>query len=415
MQTAGILSIGAELTLGQTVDTNTAWLARQCAALGIRASEHRTVSDELEPIREAISALAQSSDVVLVTGGLGPTADDLTREAVAATTGVALREDPEALAAIQAFFAGRGRAMPDRNRVQARVPVGGHVLPNACGTAPGITIELAGTPVFCMPGVPFEMRAMFNEQVRPFIAQRSRGGVIHSRLIHCTGTGESDIGTQIEDLMTRGANPEVGTTAALGIIGVRVNARAANEAAALALADETEATVRERLGALVFGRDEQTLAQMTGELLAERGATLGLAESCTGGLIGKLITDTPGASRYFRGGVISYANNIKQDLLSVDQDVLASEGAVCGAIAEQMAAGARRQLGADYALAVTGIAGPGADDTAKPVGLVYIGLASPAEVRHREFRFGSDAPRDVIRMRAALTALNLLRTTLLAQ
>ncbi|TWT40975.1 Nicotinamide-nucleotide amidohydrolase PncC [Phycisphaerae bacterium RAS1] len=411
MQTAWIISSGSELTLGQSIDTNSAWLSRELAGRGIRPARHITVGDAAADLRDALESAARRADVILLTGGLGPTEDDLTRFVLADIAGAPLELHAASLAQLEAFFAARKRPMPERNRIQAMIPGGARPLPNSCGTAPGIFIELRGTPCFALPGVPFEMRVMFRDQVAAHL-DGSRG-VILSRRLSTYGRGESEIGDAIRDLMARGRNPEVGTTAQLGEIGIRINAAADAVQAALRLLDADEAEVRRRLGELVFGRDEETLAGAVGDLLQKRHATLATAESCTGGMIGQMLTATPGSSAYYLGGVVAYSNEAKERLLDVPRDVLDAHGAVSRPAAEAMAEGARRRFSADFAVSVTGIAGPSGGRPDKPVGLVYLGIAAAEGVAVEEYRFGEDAPRDVIRERAARTALNRLRLALL--
>ena len=413
MNNAWIISVGTELTLGQSLDTNSAWLAKQLAGIGIRAHRHVTVADELASLRDLLLAGAASCDVILVTGGLGPTEDDLTRQALADAAGQPLEVDEPSLGALQAFFAARQRPMPERNTVQALIPRTARAIHNTCGTAPGIAIAVAGTPVYAMPGVPFEMRAMSIRDVLPVLRARTAGQIIALRHLHTFGLGESLLGERIRDLMQRGRNPEVGTTAELGIVGIRINATAADERAATAMLDEVEAEIRRRLGHVVFGRDEQTLAGVIGELLVARGQTVSTAESCTGGMLGAALTDVPGSSRYYVGGVVGYANETKTRLLGVSAANLSEHGAVSAAVALAMANGAADALHSDYAVSVTGVAGPDGGTMDKPVGLVFIGLRTPEGTRVREYRLGADNPRDVIRTRATRIALNLLRLGLL--
>jgi nicotinamide-nucleotide amidase len=410
---AWIIASGTELALGQTVDTNSAWLATRCAALGIRAVRHITVSDELDAIRDAAMDAAANADVVLLTGGLGPTEDDLTRAALAAAAGVPLVEHAESLAQIQAFFVRRGRQMHAHNRVQAQLPHGAEPLENRNGTAPGFRVDIRGTPVIAMPGVPAELKLMFDTEVAPVLAAAAGGTTVLSRTVYTIGMPESELGARIADLMQRGRNPEVGTTADGGTIGVRINATAERPDAARRMLDEAEAEIRGRLGEIVYGRDGDTLAGAVGELLAAAGKTLAIAESCTGGLLGAMLTETPGSSRYFLGGIISYSNDVKHRVVGVPDDLLARHGAVSGPVAEALARGVAQLLRADYALAITGIAGPGGGTADKPVGLVYIGLLTPQRVSSCEVRCGPDASRALIRTRSARGALDLLRRTLL--
>ena len=415
MRSAWIVSIGSELTLGQSVDTNAPWLAAQLAAQGIRCRRQVTVPDELEALSATFREAAAASDLVVATGGLGPTADDLTRQALAAAAGLPLELDAPSLEQIRAFFARRGREMPSANRVQALLPKGARPLPNTCGTAVGICLELAGTPCYALPGVPFEMREMFRREVLPHLPALGDGQVVRFRRLHCFGTSESAIGEALADLMRPGRNPAVGTTAELGVITVRINASADSPAAAEALLDDTERLVRARLGTAVFGRDGETLASVVGALLAARGQTLGTAESCTGGLIAKLLTDVPGSSAYYLGGAVSYANELKEALVGVPGELLTAVGAVSEPVARAMAEGARRAFGSSFALATTGIAGPTGGTPDKPVGLVFLALAGPQQTRVEAARFGSESPRVVIRERAARTALDLLRRELIRQ
>ncbi len=413
MQHAWIISVGTELALGQITDTNAGWLATELAARGIRATRHLTVPDELDAVRGAFTEAAGRSDVILVTGGLGPTDDDLTRRAAADATGSALELHAPSLAQLRAFHERRGRDMPERNKLQAMLPRSATAIENTCGTAPGMRIELGGTPCFILPGVPFEMKAMFVRDVAPHLVASARGTILLTRRLHTFGLPESTLGERIADLMARGRNPEVGTSADLGIIDIRINATAATTAAAQALLDETEQALRARLGPVVYGRDDDTLASVVGQHLLQRNATLATAESCTGGLIGKLLTDVSGSSVYYVGGAITYANDAKIRQLGVAERDLATVGAVSEPVARSMAHQVAHRFKADYALSVTGVAGPGGGTVDKPVGLVFIGLHTPKDTAAGEHRFGSDLPRHAVRMRAAHTALNLLRLDLL--
>jgi len=404
---AVILAVGDELTAGATVDTNSAFLSRRLAEHGIATLRHLTVGDDTGAIARALAEAAAEAGLVVVSGGLGPTADDLTRHALAEATGAELVEDARSAERIAAFFALRGRQMKPSNRRQALAPAGAEMIDNDCGTAPGIAARIGRAEVFALPGPPHEMVAMFEARVLP----RLRGdGAIARRELHTFGTGESDVAAEIADLMARDANPTVGTTAKAGVITVRIAATAPTAEAAEALADGTAAEVRRRLGELVFGAGEETMASVVGALLDAAGRTAAAAESCTGGLVSEMITGVPGASRYFRGGVVAYANAAKTDLLGVPAERIAAAGAVSEPVAEALAAGAARRFGADYGLSLTGIAGPAGGSDDKPVGLVYIGLASPAGTAvHRHVFPGT---RDVIRRRAALAALNHLRLAL---
>jgi nicotinamide-nucleotide amidase len=395
---AKILSVGDELTSGQTVDTNSADVARQLAGKGIAVTELRTVTDDERAIREAI-----------VTGGLGPTDDDVTRQALAAAMGVGLRTDAESLRRIAERFRSRGWVMAETNKRQALVPIGAEAIPNEQGTAPGIAARIGRCSVYVLPGVPGEMRWMLGEHVLPRLPE-GQAAIVHLA-VHTFGMGESSVGARIADLMARGANPTVGTTASAGMVTVRVTARGAGAAQADGMAREVLGELRERLGATIIGIDDETMPVALSGMLRAAGKTLATAESCTGGLIAKLITDVPGSSACFLGAVVAYADQVKQALLSVPPKMLALHGAVSEPIAVAMAEGARSALGSDYALSTTGIAGPEGGTQAKPVGTVCIALASEAGTVVQTVRLAGD--RESIRLRAALAAMDMLRLKLM--
>lgn len=413
MRSAHILAIGTELTLGLTADTNSAWLARQLAVLGIRCTLHASVSDDLAPLTALLRRSLAEADVILCTGGLGPTDDDLTRQALADVLDVPLVEDAASLQHLEQFFAARRRTMPQRNRVQAMLPAGAAALHNSCGTAPGIHATVGRTHIFALPGVPVEMRTMWASGVVPALRQFAGESVLVWREIRTYGRPEAEVNDLLGDLMERGKNPEVGTSAAGGEITIRVNVEADSAAEASRLLDACEQQVRQRLGWAVYGVDHITLADAVGDLLKARSETMCVAESCTAGLLGKLLTDRAGSSAYFTGGVLAYSNVAKRDLLGVEAALLEQHGAVSAAVAQAMASGAQQRFHADHALSVTGVAGPGGGTAVKPVGLVYIGLATRRAVRSKEFRFGPDQPREIIRERAARSALQMLRLQLM--
>jgi nicotinamide-nucleotide amidase len=402
---AVVLAIGDELVSGQTVDSNSAWLSRELGLRGIPAVRHETVGDDRPAIRDAITRAAEEADWVLVTGGLGPTADDLTRDALADAMRAQLRLDEERLVEIRAFFDKRGRTMAETNRQQAMVPRGADSLPNTVGTAPGVMAKLQGATVVLMPGVPHEMKEMFARSAAPALPDGD-GAIVH-RILHTFGTGESDLGGMISDLMQRGRNPAVGTTAKAGRVSIRIVAHAETRAEADALAETDARELRGRLGELVIGEGDETMASVLGDRLRDTGATLAVAESCTGGLIGKMITDVPGASGYFRGGVLAYDNGVKQSALGVSEEALIAHGAVSEPVARQMAEGVREHIGADWGVGVTGIAGPEGGTEEKPVGLVFIGVAGPDGADVHRHVFPGD--REYVRIRTALAAMNYVR------
>jgi len=410
---AAILSVGSELTSGQTVDTNSAWLARRLAELGIVAGLHVTVADEPEPLRDEILRAASSADLLLITGGLGPTADDLTRQAVAEALGVPLEPDARSLEQIRAFFTRRRREMPAANEVQALVPRGATPIENTCGTAPGLRARIGRAELFVMPGVPREMQVMYERDVLPALQPAAGGTAILHRVLYAYGAGESIIGERIADLMRRGRNPSVGTTAQQTIIGVRIMAQGPTRAAAANLLERDAEEVRGRLGPLIFGQDDPRLSAAVGALLKQRGLTIAAAESCTGGLIAQQLTDIPGSSAYLRESLVTYANESKSRLLGVPAALIETHGAVSAPVAEAMALGCRRGSGADIALSVTGIAGPEGGTAEKPVGLVFVGLADEGGCEVREYRLGDDLARSEVRERSAYAALDRVRRRLL--
>ncbi|HVX87124.1 MAG TPA: competence/damage-inducible protein A [Phycisphaerae bacterium] len=423
---AVILSIGDELVSGLTINTNAAWLSEQLMARGIAITAHLTVGDSLLHIVEAIRAVigedaAAKADMLLISGGLGPTEDDLTRQALADALNEPLVEDPDAVLFLDRWFAQRRRSMSPSNRLQALRPVSAVCIENTKGTAPGLRIEKEGSPgIFVMPGVPGEMREMFTESILPRIEKRraaaggagggEAGEVTLVTKINTFGMGESVLGERIKELMVRGGNPGVGTTVHEGIVSVRIYATGTPEEAA-AMTERVRREVGERLGPVVFGENEETLESTLAALLNAGRRTLATAESCTGGLLAKLLTDTAGASGYFARGWVTYANDAKHDELGIPTELLDTHGAVSEAVAVAMAENARKFARTDFALATTGIAGPTGGTETKPVGLVWIALASAEGTAARSFVFPGD--RGAVRLRAAQMAMALLRWRLL--
>ncbi|MFO0951382.1 MAG: competence/damage-inducible protein A [Isosphaeraceae bacterium] len=413
---AEVVSIGSELVSGQALDTNSQWLSQGLARVGLPVRFHTTLGDDLDENIQAFRVALGRAGLILVTGGLGPTQDDLTREVVAAVAGVPLEEDPGSIEAIAAMFARRNRVMPERNRVQALVPVGGEALPNRVGTAPGLWMRVGDALIACMPGVPYEMRIMFEEQVLPRL--RSLGvasRVIVERKINLFGKGESDIEAEALDLTARGRNPEVGITAHDATISFRVSAAGSTEEEALALMEPTLVTIRTRFAHLILGEATDDLPEAIFAQLQRTGMTLATAESCTGGLVGSLLTRVAGISAYYLGGAVAYANEAKSSLVGVDPVLIERHGAVSAEVAAALAQGIREKLGADLAVSVTGIAGPGGGSDEKPVGTVYLGLATSKGVSTRRLDIGPEQPRHVIQGRSAKHALNWVRLTLMGQ
>lgn len=406
---AVVLSIGDELVSGQTVDTNSAYLSRELAARGIGTLYHCTIGDDRARITQAIWAAVRQAELVVITGGLGPTEDDLTRHALADVMGADLRLDERCLASLDAFFRRLGRTMAQANRVQAMIPVGAEALPNEVGTAWGIAADVDGSQIYIVPGVPYEMRWIFENVISPRLPVLE--GAIRHHILHTFGMGESDVGEKIADLMQRGAEPTVGTTVAAGMVSIRVLARGRDAADADAKSQIIMTEIRRRLGGIVVGEDQATMPHVVGEMLRQRGQKLAVAESCTGGMIGEMITAVPGSSNYFVGGIIAYENRLKLEWLGVDEALLVQHGAVSEQVAAAMAQGCLERFGSDWALSVTGIAGPGGGTQEKPVGLVYLGIAGknmPA-IAHRLSLPGT---REIVRLRSSLAAMNLLRLEL---
>jgi len=410
MKKASVISVGNELLDGQTVDTNAAFLGSELLCLGIPVTRRFTVGDEIDGIVRMLALACQEADFVLVTGGLGPTADDLTRQALAAFLGVELELRQDLLGQIKAFFDSRGRAMPQVNAIQAHIPAGTEAIPNDLGTAPGILARREGKVIAIMPGVPFEMRQMFGQSVVPVLREACSGQVVVVQRLRCFGEGESAIAERIGPAMQRGRNPLVNCTVDHGVVTLHVVATSDEPGKARRMADQEVESLRARLGPLVFGTGDQTLAQVVGNRLATSGKTLAVAESCTGGLTAKILTDVAGSSRYFTCGWVAYSNTAKARELGVPTGLLDTYGAVSEQVASAMAQGARHRAHTDYAIGITGIAGPAGGTAERPVGLVFISIDGDGGTTTERFRFAGD--RDSVRWRTAQTALNMVRLRL---
>jgi nicotinamide-nucleotide amidase len=407
-----ILSIGSELTSGQNLDTNSQWLSRRLAEIGIPVGWHTTIADDLDANVEAFGIAARRAGLVIATGGLGPTQDDLTREVLARVAGVELVLNEEMLRQIEEMFRRRGRSMPERNRVQALFPAGAEPIPNDRGTAPGVWMRIGECHVAAMPGVPSEMFHMYETQVRPrLLALGLGGGVLVQRKINTFGAGESAVEEKLFDLTRRGHVPEVGITVGDATISLRILAQAASAAQAQAQIEPVERTIRERLGDMVFGVEDEDLQDTVVSLLAARRKTLSVAEGVTGGLVGERLASVPGASAWFAGGVIAYGNRLKAELLGVPQRLFDEKGAVSAEVAEAMAAGCRARLGTDLTVSTVGVAGPGDAGAGKPVGLIYVGLAWEGGAAAVSFSW--TGTRSEVQRRTAKLALNRVRLHLL--
>ena len=402
-----IICVGTELLLGDILNTNAQYLARELAALGIGVHHQQVVGDNPQRMRECMLRALNESDMIILSGGLGPTADDLTKEICCEVMGEKLVLDEDILEGIRSYFVSRGRQMADNNKKQAYVPENGIVFRNRNGTAPGCGIEKDGKLAIMLPGPPRELKAMFEKEVMPYLAKKT-GGIILSKQVRTFGIGESNMASAVEDLLG-GENPTVAPYAKDGEALLRVTARADSKEKALAMCDETIEIIRERIGEYIYGIDAASLEEKAVELLLAHGKKLALAESCTGGYIAKRITDISGSSAVFECGVVSYSNEVKINLLGVNPETIEKYTEVSEQTAAEMAEGVRRLSGADFALSVTGIAGPGGSSEDKPVGLSYIGFACEDGTTVKELRTGKkENSRDYNRYVTASTALYML-------
>jgi nicotinamide-nucleotide amidase len=414
---AEIICVGTELLLGDILNTNVQFLAQQLAQLGIPHYYQTTVGDNRERLPKIIEIASQRASLLIFTGGLGPTPDDLTTEVIANFFHAPLIERPEIIEDITKKFAQIGRKMTPSNRKQALLPQGADILPNPTGTAPGLIWQpREGLTLLTFPGVPSEMHRMWQETAVPYLKNQGWGReIIYSRTLRFRGIGESALAEKVAPLFDL-TNPTVAPYASQGEVRLRLSAKAKSEAEAIALIAPIARQIQEIAGLDYFGADEDTLAAAVGRLLQEAGETVSVAESCTGGGLGELFTQTAGSSDYFFGGVIAYDNSVKIALLGVNHDDLGQFGAVSPTVAQQMALGVQQKLATTWGLSITGIAGPAGGTASKPVGLVYIGLAAPdGSVESIECRFGQARERATIRYLAACTALDQLRRRLLAR
>ncbi|KPV39880.1 damage-inducible protein CinA [Alicyclobacillus ferrooxydans] len=404
------IAIGSEILLGQILNAHARTVSLAFAEQGFFLYYHTAVGDNLDRIANLLRQAGKRSNVIVITGGLGPTEDDLTREAVAQVLGRELHLVPDAVAEIERFFAGRGRPMPEVNRKQAMLIDGGEFLPNPNGTAPGQYVESEGVHYFLLPGPPLEMKPMLDNYVVLRLKQLlPNSSVLVSRTLHFCGIGESTVNEEVIDLLAL-QNPTVAPLASEGEMLLRITASAATAESAQELIAPLEKQLREQFPKYIYGVDSDSLPSVVGDALRARGATLSAAESCTGGLLSSMITAIPGASQYFFGGVVSYDNSVKSSVLGVSEETLKEHGAVSEEAAREMALGVRSACGTTFGVSITGIAGPGGGTAEKPVGLVYIGLADSdgCDVYRLQLR-GS---REQIRLRAAKQLLWRLWTKL---
>ncbi len=402
-----ILAIGTELLLGQIVNSNATRIGERLADAGLDHFQQTVVGDNEARIVTAIDAACSRADALILTGGLGPTKDDLTREALAEAADVELIFDSEQADQLRERWTSSGRVMPESNLQQAERPLGSELIANPKGTAPGIRMQIADTWVFALPGVPAEMIPMLEDSVIPFLGGDDDSAVV-SRLLRTWGESESAIGERLGDLYDTSTNPTIAFLASGGEIKIRITAKATSRDKAAALIAPFEATIRERLGKRIFGADDDTVEVVVLRMLEERDWTLGTAESATGGLVAGRITSVPGASRVFRGSVVSYSTEVKESLLYVSGSLIAEHGVVSEPVAVAMAEGARERLGADVVVSVTGSAGP--EPQERPVGTVVVAVVTPDGSRVRTLNLPGD--RERVRTFASTAALQLLRMSL---
>ncbi len=409
---AEIVSVGTELLLGDIVDTNASTLSQKLAELGIDVHYRHTVGDNHTRLTEVIATALGRADIIILTGGLGPTEDDLTREAIAAATGQPLVRVPESEQRLREFFAARNRPLADSNLKQADAPMGAVHLENVCGTAPGIFMRWQGRLIFAAPGPPTEMREMAQRSILPILRQElGETDQLFTRSLQLMDIGESQVADILGDIISAQTDPTLALYAAPANVRIRMATKAPDEATAEAKFAPVEARIRELLGNHVFGLDSQTMAEVVEQLLRERRQTLAVAESCTGGLLASRITDISGASEVFLAGVVAYANEAKTSLLGVPAEIIAQHGAVSEECARAMAEGVRRVAGADYGLATTGIAGPTGGTADKPVGLAFMALADErGTIVQKQFWPGT---REQFKQRVSQMVLGMLRKRIL--
>lgn len=406
---AEILSVGTELLMGQIANTDAQYLSKRLSELGIALYRHTTVGDNPARVKQALGEALSRSDIVITTGGLGPTEDDLTKEMVAEHFGLELVPDEASLRAIEGFMARLGRPMAENNRKQALFPAGATVLENRIGTAPGCVVEHGDKAVAVLPGPPHELRDMFENALDPWLARRS-GASIESRFLRVFGIGESDLENRLRDLF-HSDNPTLALYCAPGEVQARITARAESAEAARAMIAPVEGEIRRRLGNHVYGEGaDSSIERVAFERLKARGETVSFAESCTGGLLAARLVGVPGASDVLGEAHVTYSNAAKQRVLGVRAETLAEHTAVSEECAREMAEGARRISGADWAVSTTGYAGPDGGEDGTPVGTVYIAVAGPDGTTAEHCRFNGS--REFVRTLAASWALNALRLRL---
>ena len=406
--TVEILSVGTELLLGNIANTDAQMLSQGLSELGLNVYYHTVVGDNPQRAREAVAIAKGRADIIITTGGLGPTCDDLTKNVLADAFGKKLVYDEDSAQRIKSYFTRVGRPMTENNLQQAMLPEGCTVLPNDWGTAPGCAFQADGVHVIMLPGPPSECRPMFRYRAVPYLQSLSEG-VIASHTLKLFGIGESSMEAQLRDRMNAMSNPTLAPYAKEGECELRVTAKAPTDQQAQALLKPTVEELKALFGSKVYGVDVSSLEEVVEDLLKQKGLTVGVAESCTGGLMAKRLTDLPGASQVFRGGIVSYTNAVKAGVLGVPQALLDQFGAVSPQVAQAMAEGARRALGCDLALSSTGVAGPDKDDWGNEVGTMFVAIATPEGSYVRALNLGNRPVRARLRTQTAHHAFDLAR------
>lgn len=409
---AELISVGTELLMGQIVDTNSQFLSQQLNAMGIDVFYKSTVGDNPARMKQAFEQALTRSDLVITTGGLGPTEDDITKEMMAEQMGIPLVLHQPSLDAIEDFFHRIGSPMTENNRKQAMLPAkeDGLIMPNPKGTAPGCIMHAGNKHAVVLPGPPFEMKHMFLHYAKPYLQQFCED-VLVSHFLRIIGLGESQVADRLQELIEKQSNPSLATYCSASEVQVRITAKCKEESEAESLIAPVEKEIKEILGNAVYTVGQKSLETVVGDLLKQRGETVAVAESCSGGWLSSLLIHDAGSSAYFKEGIVSYTNEAKHRLLGVQTQTLEQFGAVSEQTAIEMAMGARQNCDADYALSITGIAGPDGAVDGKPVGTVWIGIADREKAMAKKFEFSSDRTRN--RERAVRNALNLLRLRIL--
>ncbi len=418
IKTAEILCVGTELLLGDIVNTNASFLSAELANLGIGVYHHSVVGDNPARLKAALTLALSRADLVIMSGGLGPTKDDLTKETAAELFGRKMQMNEDCLRDIRAYFESTGRVMTENNEKQAMMPEGAIIFTNRYGTAPALALEDgdgAEHTVIMLPGPPVELVPIYFEEVLPYLKARSHSAIV-SRNVHIFGMGESAVAAKLDKMLTESQNPTVAPYCKEGEVRLRVTASAADEQAAAAMCDEKVAEIcASEIGSYIYGVDIDSIERAALNALRESKMTLATAESCTGGLIAKRITDLSGASEVFLGGCVTYTNEIKQKLLGVKAETLAAHTAVSAEVAMEMARGVRERLGADIGISATGYAGPGGGDAEHPVGTVYLGMSTKHGESYRRLSLSNRRSRDFIRIVSATNAFDMIIKAVFAE